>query len=97
MSVVLLAPPPVATPPGVPPMIWVAMLVATWIVGMVFQLDALVYSAYVLAAILLINGWLIAFILSMPVTALKGWPMRTQAIFMGGLLVVLLGLAWINI
>ncbi len=49
------------------------------------------------AEALLINGWLIAFILSMPVTALKGWPMRTQAIFMGGLLVVLLGLAWINI
>lgn len=39
-------------------MTWVVMLLATWIVGMLFQLDALVYGAYVLGAVLLINGWL---------------------------------------
>lgn len=49
---------------------------------------------------LLTNGWLLAFILSMPYTTLKGWPKRTQAIFVGVLLVVVAALAlggtWIN-
>ena len=49
------------------------------------------------AEALMINGWLFALVLSMPYTALKGWPVRRQAIFMGGVLSVLLFLAWINI
>ena len=49
---------------------------------------------------LLLNGWLFAFVLSMPYTTLKGWPRGTQAIFIGVLLTVLavvaLGGTWIN-
>lgn len=49
---------------------------------------------------LMSSGWLIAFVLSMPYTTLKGWPARTQAIFIGILLMVLMSLllggAWIN-
>ena len=46
------------------------------------------------------NGWLVSFVVSMRYTTLKGWPGRTQAIFIGvlSMLVVLLALggAWIN-
>jgi len=46
------------------------------------------------------SGWLIAFVVSMPYTTLKGWPGRTQAIFIGALLIavvsLMLGRAWIN-
>ncbi len=49
---------------------------------------------------LMSGGWLIAFVLSMPFTTLKGWPGRTQALFIGLLLTVLMGIllggAWIN-
>lgn len=49
---------------------------------------------------LMSSGWLIAVVLSMPYTTLKGWPGRTQAIFMGVLLMavvsLVLGGAWIN-
>jgi hypothetical protein len=49
---------------------------------------------------LLNNGWLICFVISMRYTTLKGWPGRTQAIFIGVLstLLVLLALGggWIN-
>ena len=46
------------------------------------------------------NGWLFSFIVSMPYTTLKGWPGRTQAIFVNVLLVLVamltLGGTWIN-
>lgn len=49
---------------------------------------------------LMSSGWLIAFVFSMPFTTLKGWPGRTQAIFIGLLLAVLVlllfGGTWIN-
>ena len=35
------------------------------------------------------NGWLFAFVLSMPFTSLKGWPVRAQFIFIGAILLVL--------
>lgn len=46
---------------------------------------------------LMTNGWLIALVVSMPFTTTKGWPMRTQGIFIGGVLAVLLTIAWINL
>jgi hypothetical protein len=39
------------------------------------------------------NGWLLAFIVSMRYTSLKGWPGWTQAIFIGGLSMLLLSIA----
>lgn len=49
---------------------------------------------------LLSSGWLLAFVLAMPYTTLKGWPRVTQAIFIGMVLAVLtlltFGAAWIN-
>jgi hypothetical protein len=49
---------------------------------------------------LMSSGWLIAFVVSMPYTTLKGWPARTQAIFIGALLVAVVSLVfggvWIN-
>ena len=49
---------------------------------------------------LMSSGWLIAFVVSMPYTTLKGWPGRTQAIFIGVLLTLLLsllcGAAWLT-
>jgi hypothetical protein len=38
---------------------------------------------------ILANGWLVPFVISMRYTVLKGWPARTQAVFMGGLISVL--------
>lgn len=49
------------------------------------------------AEAVMLNGWLVATVISMRYTALKGWPGRRQAIFMGVVLAVLLFLAWINI
>ena len=49
---------------------------------------------------LMANGWLLSFVVSMRYTTLKGWPGRTQAIFISvlSMLVVCLTLggAWIN-
>jgi hypothetical protein len=49
---------------------------------------------------LMINGWLFSFIFSMRYTTLKGWPARTQAIFISVLLMLVamltLGGTWIN-
>ncbi|HEU4694383.1 MAG TPA: hypothetical protein VFS23_38710 [Vicinamibacterales bacterium] len=49
---------------------------------------------------LMSSGWLIAFVVSMPYTTLKGWPGRTQAIFISALLMLVvflaLGGAWIS-
>jgi hypothetical protein len=49
---------------------------------------------------LMSSGWLIAFVLSLPFTTLKGWPARTQTIFIGVLLTTVLALVfggtWIN-
>ena len=46
------------------------------------------------------GAWLIAFIVSMPYTTLKGWPGRTQAIFIAVVLMIVVSLlfggAWIN-
>jgi hypothetical protein len=46
------------------------------------------------------GGWLIAFVLSLPFTTLKGWPARIQVIFIGILLTVVVALVfggvWIN-
>lgn len=66
-----------------------SVIIATWM-----QRRAL-HPEY--AEALMVNGWLIAFVVSMPLTTTKGWPMRTQCVFIGGVLAVLLGLAWINI
>ena len=69
-----------------------SVLVATW---MRRQSADPVYTQA-----LLNNGWLVSFVVSMPYTTLKGWPGRTQAIFIGVLLLLLtllgLGGAWIN-
>jgi hypothetical protein len=50
--------------------------------------------------VLMSGGWLFAFVASMPFWTLKGWPARLQAIFMGGLtlmlIVLLFGGAWLN-
>ena len=46
------------------------------------------------------NGWLFGFVISMRYTFLKGWPVRTQAVFIGGLISVLAVLTaaagWLN-
>ena len=69
-----------------------SVLVATW---MQRQSVGPVYAQAMMS-----SGWLIAFVVSMPYTTLKGWPGRTQAIFIGVLLMVVvslvLGGAWIN-
>ena len=69
-----------------------SVLVATW---MHRQSVDPVYTQALMA-----NGWLVSFVVSMRYTTLKGWPGRTQAIFIGvlSMLVVLLTLggAWIN-
>jgi hypothetical protein len=66
-----------------------SVVVATWMQRRSFNPEY--------AEALMANGWLIAFVVSMPFTTTKGWPMRTQCIFIGGLLAVLLAIAWINI
>lgn len=70
-----------------------SVLVATW---MHRQSVDPVYTQTLMS-----SGWLIAFVVSMPYTALKGWPGRTQAIFIGVLLTavvsLLFGGAWINV
>ena len=54
----------------------------------------------VYAQALMTNGWLFSFVVSMPYTALKGWPGRTQAVFVGVLLMLValltLGGTWIH-
>ena len=69
-----------------------SVLVATW---MQRQSVDPVYTQTLMS-----SGWLIAFVVSMPYTTLKGWPGRTQAIFMGILLTVVVTLmfggAWLN-
>ena len=46
------------------------------------------------------NGWLFGFVISMRYTFLKGWPARTQAVFIGGLIsvlaVVTVAAGWLN-
>jgi hypothetical protein len=46
------------------------------------------------------NGWLFGFVIGMRYTFLKGWPARTQAVFIGGLISVLAALTvavgWLN-
>jgi hypothetical protein len=68
------------------------VVVATW---MQRRSIAPLYSETLMS-----SGWLIAFVLSMPYTTLKGWPARTQAIFIGVLLMVVVSLVfggvWIN-
>ena len=49
------------------------------------------------AQALMVNGWLVAVVVSMPFTSLKGWPVRTQCVFIGGVLATLLALTWINL
>jgi hypothetical protein len=66
-----------------------SVVVATWMRRRSFD------PSY--AEALMVNGWLVALVVSMPFTTLKGWPVRTQAIFIGAVLVVLLALAWINL
>jgi hypothetical protein len=69
-----------------------SVLVATW---MRRQSVDQVYTEA-----LMTNGWLFSFIVSMHYTSLKGWPARTQAIFISVLLTVVaflaLGGTWIN-
>ena len=69
-----------------------SVLVATWLQGQ--SVDP------VYAQTLMSSGWLMALVLSMPLTTLKGWPRRTQAIFIGVLLTMVISLlfggAWIN-
>lgn len=63
-----------------------SVLLATW---MHRQSVDPVYTQALMA-----NGWLVSFVVSMRYTTLKGWPGRTQAIFIGvlSMLVVLLTL-----
>jgi hypothetical protein len=69
-----------------------SVLIATW---MRRQSVDPVYTK-----MLMTNGWLFSFIVSMPYTTLKGWPRQTQAIFISVLLMLVLlltlGGAWIN-
>ena len=69
-----------------------SVLVATWMRRQ--SVDPVYTQA------LLNNGWLVSFVVSMPYTTLKGWPGRTQAIFIGVLVILLtllaLGGTWIN-
>jgi len=46
--------------------------------------------------LLMNNGWLVSLLVSMRYTTLKGWPGRTQAIFIGVPLVLIVLIAWIN-
>ena len=41
---------------------------------------------------LMTNGWLFSLVVSMPYTALKGWPGRTQAIFIAVVLTMVVSL-----
>ena len=63
----------------------VSVLVATW---MRQQAVDPVYTQAVMN-----NGWLVSFVVSMRYTTLKGWPARTQAVFIGVLLLVVVSLA----
>jgi hypothetical protein len=49
---------------------------------------------------LMFSGWLIAYVVSMPYTALKGWPPRTQVVFISVLLLAVVSLVfggvWVN-
>ena len=63
-----------------------SVLVATWMKGQSVE------PAYTQA--LMANGWLVSVVVSMPYTALKGWPGRTQAVFTGVLLTLLVSLAF---
>ena len=69
-----------------------SVLVATW------MRRRAVEPAYTQA--LMTNGWLVSFVISMRYTTLKGWPGRTQAIFISVLLMLVvllaLGVAWIS-
>jgi hypothetical protein len=69
-----------------------SVLVATWLHRQ--SVDQVYTQA------LMINGWLFSFIVAMPYTTLKGWPGRTQAIFVSVLLTLValltLGGTWIN-
>jgi hypothetical protein len=69
-----------------------AVVVATWLRRRSI--------APVFAETLMTGGWLIAFVASMPYTTLKGWPVRTQAVFMAVLMTVVgtvvFGGVWIN-
>jgi hypothetical protein len=69
-----------------------SVLIATW---MQRQSVDPVYTATLMS-----SGWLIAFVLSMPYTTLKGWPGRTQAAFIAVLLTAVVSLVfggvWIN-
>jgi hypothetical protein len=58
-----------------------SVLVATW---MRRQSVGPVYAQALMA-----NGWLISFVVSMRYTTLKGWPGRTQAIFISVLLMLI--------
>jgi hypothetical protein len=67
------------------------VLVATW---MRQSVDPVYTQA------LMTNGWLFSLVVSMPCTTLRGWPGRTQAIFVSVLLMLValltLGGTWIN-
>jgi hypothetical protein len=63
-----------------------SVLVATW---MQRQSVDRVYTETLMS-----SGWLIAFVVSMPYTTLKGWPGRTQAVFIGVLLTVVVSLVF---
>ena len=69
-----------------------SVLVATWMRRQ--SVDPVYTQA------LMTNGWLFSFVVSMPYTTLKGWPGRTQAIFVSVLLMLValltLGGTWIN-
>ena len=69
-----------------------SVLVAAWMRGQAID------PAY--PKMLATNGWLVSFIVSTPYTTLKGWPRRTQAIFIGGLLAAVVSLtlvgAWLD-
>lgn len=70
----------------------VSVLAATWM-----QRRAI---APVFAETLMSGGWLFAFVLAMPYTTTKGWPARTQAVFMAAVMAVvgalMFGGVWIN-
>ena len=69
-----------------------SVLVATWMRRQAVE------PAYTQA--LIYNGWLLSFVVSMRYGSLKGWPGRTQAIFISVLLALIFliafGAAWIN-
>ena len=51
----------------------------------------------VYAKALVANGWLFAFVLSIPFTALKGWSARAQVIFIAAILMMLTAVASMNL